>query len=744
MIDQWFKKDLQNIYDKHDVAVFIDESGDAEFLLKCCAENCSIYQANSEIEELHVKYQIEKMRSADQKHLIYSRTSKEDLKFIREYCETDGCVEIRYLQNYIKEKVHQTLNLNINLAKEELIAAAKVSVGKDRSYWQDISHKGASEIFDLEIELLSFLHDPVKYNAERFDQQLRETFYRKVHELIGQQYVARKPQALASEVVGKMFENLILNRKSEILDHVYAGWLDSMSYKSSFQPYLTKYKLPHDFKPWTVSIDHPFRQIDECWLKEIGANLYEKEKMHEYLGKITARHESKKARAAGINFWGDVKTLIEFDSKNISYLSSLDEVIDFYKLHFCKIDNAIRRLYSVFLNSRDLIEPLQELYKEQVTILLDRWFKYFNCYEQNQTGTIQKIIDENADKIAIIVGDGVAYEVAEEIAAGVQPSIKLTRNHILADFPSETENNMSHIYIDDGTTRKMQMDRVKYLTEKNSEKSLEFIDLDTFDGEEKAAQYLICTHKDFDAMGEKFQHKALKYFPETISSMAGKIVSLLQAGYKKVYLISDHGFVLSGLLCEADKIKVDIRGVAQKAERYILANEEQSEFSESFIEIKKKHGTFNYLYFSNTLNPFKTPGPYGYSHGGLSPQELITPYFCWELSDNHDSKLPVKISNKSDLAAVAGEIYQVKFIAGDIPGDLLSQNRKIYLVFFENGKQVNKSDLLTISKNEEVCKEYSFDGAKEIEVQLLDAETKECLDRIKIKRDSVRDLGGLL
>ena len=99
------------------------------------------------------------------------------MKFIREYCETDGCIEIRYLQNYIKEKVHLTLNLNINLSREELISAAKVSVGKDRTYWLDISQKGAGEIFDLETVLLSFLDDPKKYAVERFDEQLREAFF---------------------------------------------------------------------------------------------------------------------------------------------------------------------------------------------------------------------------------------------------------------------------------------------------------------------------------------------------------------------------------------------------------------------------------------------------------------------------------------------------------------------------------------------------------------------------------------
>jgi len=39
---------------------------------------------------------------------------------------------------------------------------------------------------------------------------------------------------LVGEVVGKMLENLLFNRKNETLDHVYASWLDSMSYNSPF------------------------------------------------------------------------------------------------------------------------------------------------------------------------------------------------------------------------------------------------------------------------------------------------------------------------------------------------------------------------------------------------------------------------------------------------------------------------------------------------------------------------------
>jgi len=55
MIDTWFKEDLQRIYDQHSVAVFVDESGDAEFLLKSLDKGVTLHRAHGELEELHIK-----------------------------------------------------------------------------------------------------------------------------------------------------------------------------------------------------------------------------------------------------------------------------------------------------------------------------------------------------------------------------------------------------------------------------------------------------------------------------------------------------------------------------------------------------------------------------------------------------------------------------------------------------------------------------------------------------------------
>ncbi len=173
--------------------------------------------------------------------------------------------------------------------------------------------------------------------------------------------------------------------------------------------------------------------------------------------------------------------------------------------------------------------------------------------------------------------------------------------------------------------------------------------------------------------------------------------------------------MLTGLLSEADKITVSPEGKTEKAERYICSVDRQQSLGNSFVEVKKSYKEFNYLYFSKTINPFKTPGVYGYSHGGVSPQELITPYFFWERPEGVTQTLQVTIDNKADLQSVTGELFQLNIKADKEAGDLFSLERKVYLVFFSNKVQINKSDVFAIKRDEEVTKEYTFDGNTEID-----------------------------
>mgnify|MGYP003381715902 CR=1 FL=1 len=136
------------------------------------------------------------------------------------------------------------------------------------------------------------------------------------------------------------------------------------------------------------------------------------------------------------------------------------------------------------------MEPFQELYKEHVAVFLDKWFMYFSQYQENQTGILQRIINGTDKKTAVIVGDGVAYEIAEQVARKVKGNSKLIKQSILADVPSETENNMSHIYMANGVVEAVQNKREKYLSAQHPSTTIDYIRLDEVNDEARSGHHI--------------------------------------------------------------------------------------------------------------------------------------------------------------------------------------------------------------------------------------------------------------
>jgi hypothetical protein len=256
--------------------------------------------------------------------------------------------------------------------------------------------------------------------------------------------------------------------------------------------------------------------------------------------------------------------------------------------------------------------------------------------------------------------------------------------------------------------------------------------------------YLICSYKDPDKLGETYQQKALKYFDQVANLYVSKIEQLLKNGYQNVYLVTDHGFVLTGILENSDKIEVDFKGNVNKSERFIRTEEKQKIDSQLLIEKEVKYANFNYCYFAKRLGPFKTPGVYGYSHGGLSPQETIIPFLKWSNENNTQEQLQVAIVNKNELNDVTGDLFSLVLKGYSSDSSLFSSERKVMILFFANNKNVNESDIITIDKNAELKKEFRFGSNAVIEVKIVDAITKEQLDKVIVKQNKARDLGGLL
>jgi hypothetical protein len=438
--------------------------------------------------------------------------------------------------------------------------------------------------------------------------------------------------------------------------------------------------------------------------------------------------------------------LLEFDEKNINQIASYNECVAFYTNHFYKLDKAIRELYTQFLDRKNLMEPLQGYYKNYAVIFLDKWFKYIEEYQSNQTGKLQEIIDNNPAKTAIVVGDGVSYEFAHDIIEKVSKEYTLSKDHqyIFAGLPSETEHNMSQLYLDSGNVVSKKQDREAYILNQNKDKSIGFIDLEKVNETTDKEHYLICSYKDPDKLGETYQQKALKYFDQVAGIFASKIEQLFKNGYHNVYLVTDHGFVLTGILENSDKIEVNFKGNVDKKERFIRTEDRQNIDTNLLIEKEVVYNNFNYCYFAKRLGPFKTTGVYGFSHGGLSPQETIIPFLKWSNDNNMQDQVQVIIANKKDLNDVTGDLFSIVLKATSAATGLFSSERKVMILFFANNKNVNESDIITIEKDSELKKEFRFGSNAEIEVKIVDAITKEQLDKVIVKQNKARDLGGLL
>ena len=744
MIDTWFKKDIQKIIDTHQIAVFIDESKEARFLFDAIKNEFVVFEVSNELEELKVKYEVEKNRNNTNKFLIYTTTPKENLKFIREYCETNGVVEIKYFQNYIKEKVHKNINLNINLEKEELISAAKVSVGKDQTYWMDLSHKGASEIFDLEKEILPFIDNPKAF-VKKFDAKVEEIFFKKINELIGQTYIKKPAETLAIEVVHFLLEGLLNNNPHPVLLKVYYNWLDSKTYQESFWKYLKKFKFNEKSDVFSVHPAHPFEWLDKKWIEELGRNISNSSYVINFLSKINERIQSKTYSHLSISYWYDIKRLLEFDVNNISQIASFEEAVNFYIKDFYQLDKAIRGIYTHFLHQKEVLEPIQEYYKNFNTIFLDKWFKYINDYQSNQTGVLSQIINSEGGKTAIIVGDGVSFEFGREIANSVSGEYRLENknSYLLAGLPSETEHNMSQLYVDSGEVMAKKQERENYLSITNPEKDIRFIDLDKVNELTQKADYLICSCKDPDKLGETYQQESLKYFKDVSKLYVNKIEQLLKNGYENVYLVTDHGFVLTGILENSTKIEVDFKGKVNKSERFIRTENRQSIDDNLLLEKEVKYNEFNFCYFAKRSGPFKTPGVYGFSHGGFTPQETIIPYLKWTNKGDKIESLSIEVLNQKELKEVTGNLFSVHLTAKASTNDLFTSERNVNLLFFTNNTVTKTRENIKVSKDTIIKIEESFDKFSEYNLVVVDSVTKEQLNKILIKQSASRDLGGL-
>jgi hypothetical protein len=638
--------------------------------------------------------------------------------------------------------VKEKMNFDINASEENIIALGKLSIGKGKEYWNRIKIKGGAF---TEEDILFFLADPKKYFASN-GIEIQKYFIEFMAEFIECSLENKPPETIAQEIASAIFENLLYKKKNNFLNRIYRKWVDSKKYEPILQRYIKQYDLPLDLDIWRVPLDHPFKKIDQNWLEEIIQHLKDIKWMDGKLPLIEERAAQPITNMIGVNYWKDIFALVNYDSDELNQICNLKDAIEDYVNIFYKIDQSIRHLYTQFLSEKKILQPLQEYYRHMLNLYLDKWFTYFQeQYQESQTGLLKRIIKENKSPVAIIVGDAISYEVAQEISQKIyekhKNEYKIDNTSICSNYPSVTENNMNSLFNSSENICKNRNERHQILLKETRQK-IEFSDLDDLSISYILKDYAIFYAADVDSISEKEGQNALKYYDKFIENIQEKIDCLFDCGVKKVFLISDHGFVLTGLLEEADKIDFKV-SEDKKYERYCMTKKKIINLPKHILEFHKLYKEFKYLYFSTTINPFKTTGSYGFSHGGITPQELVIPLLQIEKLNEDINKLKIEITNKDELKSIVGNIYPVKLKAGVCSGDIFSRERKIMIVMVKDKHEFSQSDVITIQEEKEIIREFNFSKHNEFELIVLDAQSRMRLDFCTVTRNITRDLGGL-
>lgn len=737
MIEKWLRNEIDKKICNSNRIVILDQSSRWKFLVDAACTDICLYSTKDysskwqqKQDELFLRHEIEKNHKNDQVVIYVSRKLAAD-SFLIEYAKTGGCIELA--TEWVRDVLLKETSLQVSLTDDELYTACQLGIFKDINWWKKVVQK-IEGLLSIENDILDFFDNPNGF-LESKTPAVKNLYIQEFCKLLQQPVQDKPADTFASEIARHIFTGMLEGNISEKEYVIYCKWIDSRNHESSFKKYLGEYQLPSTIDIDKVKDNHCFDVVDKKYLTKLVENINNASEVKNILDKIKKRLRFKKSNPYIAKWWQDIADIMDFTV--VCNDASIDGISRYYTVEFSKTDRSMRRILTYLKADINIVKPIQEYYERMNQDLLKSWFAHYGEYQESQKGYLVNLIKNTFKKIAIIVGDGVRYEVADSVASRVASDISVDKKFMYAGLPSETEHNMSALYTTDGEIIAEKKEREKKLSDETG-KDITYMQLDEVNGTTDG-EILVLTYKDIDDAGEKMQQGMFRLVDEFEDILVEKIQLLLHLGYKEVHLVTDHGFVLTGILEESDKIPTDdISGGKKVSERYIRSVDEQS--GSKYISIEEHYENYNYVNFAKSSRPFVSTGKYGYSHGGFTPQEVVIPNFVFTY--NKQNQMDVDITNKKDLIDIAGNILTVKFSSCEAK-DVLSYQRKVRVLLYVGDKIVDKSSIISISPGSQEKVELSLDSATEGVVVIIDEDTKDQLDKAKVTKSQMRDLGGL-
>ncbi len=723
MFKDWLISDIERATQKSNRVVISDPSCFLTFIVKELTDY-AVLTLNTTAEEMNARLQAQTSHVGSKVIFLCFFPSK-DITQLMEFSGVGGFINLDNPDNYIREKLYKALGQNVNLPEKKLLLSARLSQGKSLTWWKGIVNE-TIEPLDLKEHLHSLIASPEEYQMGH-DETVYDVVREDLFKLMNKPSIPVNAKVLLKELGNSIFNSLVSNNLTDSLTDIYYWWSNTSDIAPVLKELSEKWKMPANASPVSTHPDHPFEFLDRRLISTIGDKLRNNESFVDLTEALRNRVKSNQAINFKPKWLEDLLTLLEFDSSEIYRFNTLKAITRYYQNYFAPLDTAMRHLYNNWLAEPDMLRPLQELYESHLKVLLSAWFGVApNSYLPSQLGLVAEALNSKP-KCAIIVCDGLRLELAESIALSFGSSVNIGVRVDYAKLPSVTENGMSALF---GLDIPVNQTSVRFNNLREIVPNVEILQHANL-GNNVTADKLVILFGDIDSVGEHKGLGGLHDINNYEADLEDTIKRLHRLGYSEVFLTSDHGFVITGLLDEANKVPAPA-GVDVK-ERFFLTDENLSETN--FIQREDNFSGGKYQYYARTDKPFRTRGAYGYAHGGFTPQECLIPFYCFA-SVSDTTNMEVKIDNREELLNVVGTFFSVR-----LEGNRNSVGNRVKILLYANGIQKNSS-IVRIDEEGNASAEFELtDDLMSVIIQDTVAGIQ--LDCASVKKSFSRDLDDL-
>lgn len=527
-----------------------------------------------------------------------------------------------------------------------------------------------------------------------------------------------------------------------------------------------------------------FEYFDKLTIKYIAENLNsEVANYDKYLKYINIRLDNTLYRSKYFDYYKMLITvinLLKIKDELVIRDKSIDGIFEEYTNIYYKID----RLYRDFIVSYDSIKgkssnelfdklerKISQFYeKDYLEELLSVWADNFTTESglPLQKDFYNEYIKNSDTRVAVIISDGLRYEVGEEIAEKLKKEAsakEINLKAMLTGLPSITQVGMANLLPDnerviDPLRKIYTISGISSINTENREKILKlsyeessaiiFKDFKNMSRNEqdefiKGKKVIYIYHDNIDGIGDKSktEDETFEACDMAIKDIVGISKLLSSLGIVNIYITSDHGFLYERKVVEEyNKIELDKSGVEPVVigKRYALYEKKIEQKGCITIKIDDYFGVF-----PKKNQRIKASGSgLQFVHGGLSPQEMIVPVIQYRsgVHSKKAEKVRVRIKESTgkitsnlnkftlyqlDPVNIKNKVVERDIIAGLYDGDIRVSNEvKIRLNATEENFQHDFR--LTLSGDHE-----------KVTLKIMDLETEEILD----SKDYVAKIGIL-